>query len=372
MSELGPRYEEVYRFGALLGAFRLARRAKKGKGGEPAFYLDLERNLLGLSRALESRTFRPDPFRYFTLRNKKERVVSEASFRDRVVHHALVGALEPWYEAEFIDWSYACRMGKGTHAALARASELASRHRYALRMDVRRYFESVDHEILIGLLAERVRDEGILWLCRTLLDGALENRPESKLENERDSKAAADMGAAASGCTPSGARRRGLPIGNLTSQFWANVYLHPVDLLVTRRLGRGGSYLRYMDDLVLFGRDKAELWEVASEVKRFASMELRLVMKGEATVMAPVSEGVAWLGCRVYPGTTRLDRTSRLRFARRIRESCGEARRGPAAEDGEVAVAASLAGHVAHASTLAFRRSVMSLMGDGVGSEWRA
>ena len=113
-----PSYEAVWRFESLLRAFKRARRAKRGRGGEPAFFRELETNLLCLSADLRDRTFRPDPLRFFTLWNKKERVVSEASFRDRVVHHSLVAALEPMFEARFIRHSYACRKGKGQHAAL--------------------------------------------------------------------------------------------------------------------------------------------------------------------------------------------------------------------------------------------------------------
>ena len=144
----GPSYGDAHAFGALLAAFHRARRAKRGKGGEPAFYRDLEANLLELSEALRERRWRPDPYRFFVVRHTKERLVAEASFRDRVVHHALVGALEPAFEARFVSSSYACRKGKGVHAALERARRLAQRHRYFLRLDVQSYFASIDHQTL--------------------------------------------------------------------------------------------------------------------------------------------------------------------------------------------------------------------------------
>jgi hypothetical protein len=264
-------------------------------------------------------------------------------------------------------------------------------------MDIRRYFESVDHGVLLRLLGERVRDEGILWLCRELLDGALRSfgagalrssgagalrssgagalrssggRPDGTEGGSGGASGAGASGAGASGAGASGAgasgagagaeagEPRGLPIGNLTSQFWANVYLHPLDERVMGRLGQG-TYMRYMDDLLVFGRDKAVLWEVAAEVKRYASEVLRLEVKQEATVVSPVSEGVAWLGCRVFAGTTRLDRASRSRFVRGLSGAAASAARSPLAEQEQVARATSQCGHAAHADTLGLRRGVV-------------
>ncbi|MBP7382397.1 hypothetical protein KBA39_08385, partial [Myxococcota bacterium] len=164
-----PTYENVHSFGALLAAFHKARRAKRGRGDEPGFYLELESNLLSLSDELRTRTFVPDAYRYFSLHNKKDRVVSVASFRDRVVHHALVAELEPFYESRFIPTSFACRKDKGMHRALRLAHHLSRRHGYFLKLDIRKYFDHISHPILLDTLALDVSDDGILWLSRTLL-----------------------------------------------------------------------------------------------------------------------------------------------------------------------------------------------------------
>ena len=329
----GPAYAQVHGFVPLLRAYRRARRAKRGKGGEPAFYRDLEANLLKLSAELASRRWRPRPYRYFELNNKKRRMVSEAAFTDRVVHHALVHAIEPVWEAGFADQSYACRKGRGVHAAVQRAHALARRFRYALRMDVRRYFDSVDHQILMSALGARLLDRGILWLCDTILAHA-----------------------AVPG-VPSG-ERRGIPIGNLTSQFWANVYLDPVDHLLGGVVG-AGRVLRYMDDILVFGDDKAVLWEAAAGGRALLEDGLRLTVKRSATVVAPVRDGVQWLGFRVFPGIVRLDRVGAVRLARRVRASMRRADFSPLQEAAEVGRAGSAIGHAAHADTLAFRRSVV-------------
>ena len=327
----GPKFADVYAFGPLLRAFRRARRAKRGRGGEPAFYRHLERRLLALSEALRERSWRPDPYRYFRLWTGKERLVSEASFRDRVVHHALVGALEPCFEACFLDQSYACRKGRGLHAAVRRAQILARRHRYFLRLDVLHYFDHVDHSVLLALLARRAADPGVLWLCETILGGS------------------------ALPTVPAGVAR-GIPIGNLTSQFWANVYLDPLDHLLEAQVGPG-QVLRYMDDVLVFGDDKTDLWAQAAAARSLLADELHLALKERITRVAPVTEGVPWLGFSVFPGTIRLGRRARRRLGQRLRTSTRRAAR--TGEAGEAPRAASAVGHARTADSLMLRRQML-------------
>lgn len=332
-----PRFEDVWRFDALLVAFRKARRTKRGKGGEPAFYLDLESELLRLSDGLRQRSWRPSAYRWFTVKHTKERRIAEATFADRVVHHALVGALEPVFEARLVPWTYACRRDKGTHAAVLRARRLARRHRYFLRMDVQHYFDAIVHEVVLDLMAGEVRDDGVLWMCRRILDVATPPWLEP-------------------GCG------HGLPIGNLTSQFWANVVLDPVDQHVVRRRGVE-AYLRYMDDILVFGPDKRALWELAAEVEElFVSLGLRA--KRRATVVAPVTDGVPWLGFRIWPQLVRLQPEGRRRLARKLRASAERAGASLQAEDAEMGRAASLCDHTRQADARALRRSLIRRLDD--------
>lgn len=329
-----PRYEDVYALPALLGAWRRARRAHRHQDEEVAFWFALEEHLLALSEALAARSWTPDPYRYFTLRVPKPRVVSAASFRDRVVHHALVGALEPVWEARFIDATFACRRGKGTHAALRWVHAATRRYRYALRLDITRYFENVRHEVLLNQLAAHVPDAGIGWLCATLLEHAR-----------------------VPGVEP--AAQRGMPIGNLTSQFWGNVALHEVDHTMTALLGDAGCWARYMDDMVALADDKALLWEVVAAARLHIEQGLGLRLKAAATRVLPVSEGVPWLGWRVFPGLLRLDPAGRRRLARHLRR----ARRAVDTpyEAQEAARAASVCGHARQGHTTALRRQLLSL-----------
>jgi len=343
----GLTYADVYSFSSLLAAFRRARRAKRGKGGEPEFYLHLEENLLRLAGQLRDRTFRPDQYRYFPLRTPKNRIVSEASFRDRIVHHSLVGALEPVFERRFVDTSYACRKNKGAHLALRDAQAAARRFPFFLKLDFEKYFDSIRHDVLCELLASRVSDDGILWLCELLMKEA---RVPGVERNER----------------------RGLPIGNLTSQFWANVYLDPLDHFVVGLPGISAC-LRYMDDGLLFAYDKAALWRARDALSDFACRRLLLRLKTTATVVAPVTEGIPWLGFRVFPGTVRLNHNTKTRFIRRISAGMNLAAASPWDEGDQVPRAASVCGHVAHANCRALRQSLMAryLRGRGPAtSQW--
>ncbi len=330
----GARYEDVWRFGALHAAFRRARRAKRGKGDEPRFYFELEARLLALSDALRARTFVPDPYRYFRIPHPKRRLVSEASFRDRIVHHSLVAALEPSFETRFIPFSYACRRGKGAHGALVRAQRLARRHPFFLRLDITRYFDRIRHADVLALTHARCPDEGIAWLAGQLLVHAGVPHIDPSLG-------------------------RGLPIGNLTSQFWANVVLDPVDQLVHRALGVG-PYQRYMDDILVLGPSKRYLWAIAREVEAMVTGQLGLALKRSVTQVAPVTEGIPWLGFRVFPGLIRIQAEGRRRFGRKIAASMARAAASDEAEEAEVGRATSLCAHLDAGSCRALRRAIVA------------
>ena len=182
-------------------------------------------NLLRLEEELRTQTHRPGPYRYFRMTSPKPRRISAAPFRDRVVHHALVQQLEPIFEARFIQDSYACRVGKGTHAALQRCQDLARRYPYVLQCDVVQFFPAVDHAILRDLLFRTIADAQTRWLIEHILAsdaGVL--RDEYTVVYFPDDDLLSAL------------RPRGLPIGNLTSQFWANCSLNALDQLIKRDL----------------------------------------------------------------------------------------------------------------------------------------
>jgi retron-type reverse transcriptase len=297
----------VTSFENLYEAFRLARRGKRARPDVAAFECDLESNLLGLQRALIDGTYCPGGYRTFVVHEPTERTISAAPFRDRVVHHALCRVVEPLFDRVFLPQSFANRVGKGTHRAMRRCQGLVRRHPYVLKADVSKFFPSIDHEILYGLLARRVRDASTRRLFRVVLDsgaGILESEyrmtwfPGDTLLDPLD-------------------RARGLPIGNLTSQFWANVYLHELDRFVVHDL-RWPAYIRYVDDFLLFGDDKGALHDARRRVEAFLTT-LRLTLHPKKTRVAPVKVGVPFLGFVHAPHATRLQRGGVRRFSRRMR-----------------------------------------------------
>ncbi|MFY4727481.1 reverse transcriptase domain-containing protein [Nitrospira sp. BLG_2] len=301
---MGVLFARVASFSNLLEAARLASRGKRFRPNVAAFSLNLEEELQGLQRELVTRTYRPGPYRTFLVREKKPRLISAAPFRDRVMHHALCNVIEPLFDRGFLFDSYACRKGKGTHAAVERASSYARRFRYVLKCDVEKYFPSIDHEILMGLIAERIWDEQVLWLVRTIVQGS-NPQPESLHYFPGD------------GLFTPYERRRGIPIGNQTSQFFANVYLDKLDHYVKEVL-RVPGYVRYVDDLLVFDDDKERLHEIRAAIEAFGE-RLRLRLHPRKCFVAPASAGVTFLGYRIFPTHRRLDAGNVRRFKRRLR-----------------------------------------------------
>lgn len=278
---------QVCDFGNLLAAFERARRGSGWSPASQAWFFHLETETLRLQEALASGRYRPGPYRRFHIQDPKPRIISVAPFRDRVVHHALVAALVPVFEPRFITDSYATRVGKGTHRAVRRAQVFCRRHGWYLKMDIASYFASVNHGILLSLLRRKVKEAALLQLIARILDNGGENG-------------------------------LGLPVGNLTSQFLANVYLDPLDHLVKDRWGVPG-YLRYMDDFVLFDDDPTLLDSRRVEIESFLASELLLMAKQPATRLNRTKHGLAFLGRRIFPNYLRLSGEGWRRNRRRLR-----------------------------------------------------
>ncbi len=290
----------------LVGAYQKCRRRKRYKSGAVAFDFQWEANLLALQRELADGTYQPGAYRHFRIFEPKPRTISAAPFRDRVVHHAVVRVLEPLFERRFLDDSFACRRGKGTHRALDRAQHYLRRYPYYLKTDIVRFYPNVDHQVLIGVLRRYLHDERLFRLIDRILASAV-----GVLDHEATPSyfPGDDLFAA---CRP-----RGLPIGNLTSQFFANVLLDQIDHFVKEELGAAG-YVRYADDMVLFAPSKRTLWEHRADlVERLAEFRLRL--HRDKTQVRPSRKGLKFLGFVLLPESRRLQQSGVRRFNRRLR-----------------------------------------------------
>ena len=168
MKRYGHLWDQVVSFEALLRAADTARRGKRFRPAVAAFHFDQERALWKLHEELTTKTYRPGAYRSFFIHAPKKRQISAAPYRDRVVHHALTGVLEPIFEKTFIADSYACRKGKGTHAGVKRCQQFARRFRYVLKADIQKFFPSMGHEICKHLVARKIKDRDVLWLVGSL------------------------------------------------------------------------------------------------------------------------------------------------------------------------------------------------------------
>ena len=333
-------------------AYRKASRGKRGRPSVAQFEYRLEDNLIRLQTELQTKTYQPGPYHSFYIHEPKRRLISAAPFRDRVTHHALCNLIEPLFERSFIRDSYANRVGKGTHRALDRCQQFARRYRYVLQCDVRQFFPSIDHAILRGVLVRKIHDPDVLWLADRILEsgvGVLSEQYDMVYFSGDDPSTGPGQGIFAVN------RPRGLPIGNLTSQFWANCYLNPFDHFVKRELQCGG-YLRYVDDFALFADDKRVLWEWREAiVERLARFRLTIHPGAHPR---PVTEGAPFLGFVVYPERRRLKRRKGVHFRRRFREMVWRYVSGEIALDALTASARGWANHARYGNTAGLRKSL--------------
>jgi retron-type reverse transcriptase len=340
-------YARICDFENLRLAFKNAARGKRGRPDVAAFEYNLEENLLALQDELQRQTYAPGKYYNFHIHDPKPRLISAAPFRDRVAHHALCRIIEPLFERRFIYDSYACRVGKGTHAALDRAQEYARQFPYVLQLDLEHFFPSMDHGVLRQQLERVIGDRDVLWLADKILDSGIGIHDEDFTPRYFPGD---DLFAIM--------RPHGLPIGNLTSQFWANVYLNPLDHYTKRELKCRG-YVRYVDDLLLFADDKAALHEWRVALSKFAASLRQKFHESRAQVF-PVTTGIPFLGWRIYPDHRRLKRRNGVAFQRHLAGLLREYSEGQITLEKVGESVNGWLAHAAHGDTWGLRRALLS------------
>nr|AQS34955.1 hypothetical protein [uncultured archaeon] len=268
-------------------AFKKARKRKTNKSCVIEFEKNLKAELANLKQELELLSYKPKPLKEFAIRDPKTRKIHKSAFRDRVVHHALVNILDPIYEKIFICDSYASRINKGTINALLRFDKFKrivssngklinepysnnSVKGYVLKADVKHYFEAVDHEILLKIVNKKIKDEKVIWLINQII---------SNFDSKTNGK--------------------GMPLGNLTSQFFANVYLNELDYFVKHKL-KAKYYIRYVDDFVILDNQSLILRNYKKEITNFLKDELKLELHPDKSKIIPLKKGIAFLGYRIF------------------------------------------------------------------------
>lgn len=269
------------------------------------YWQNLEKNLLKIEKQLANRTYRPERSIAFVVTKPKVREIFASDFADRVIHHLLYNYLEPIFEPRFIYDSHACRKTKGTHCAMLRLQRFCreftentppATKSYYLKMDIKSFFTSIDKQVLYRLIADRVKNPEILWLTHIVIfhDCARDISPKLQSQPQLFAKVPPEKSLFT---VPRG---KGLPIGNLTSQFFANVYLDQLDQFVKHTL-KAKYYVRYVDDFVLLAKDRQTLLFYQAEIEKFLIQKLNITAHPKKTIIRPISDGIDFVGCIVRP-----------------------------------------------------------------------
>lgn len=332
MKRTGFLYEKIVTPDNLRLAFTKARRGKQLREEVRRFCTHLDANL-GQMQALLCQG--PDYIelgrcRFFTIFDPKERRICAPVFAERILHHAVINIVGPYLDSYQIDASYACRTRRGTYQALAKAQTLAKRHRYYLKLDVKKYFESIDHGVLMAQLSRRFKDPRLLRLLEKIV-AAYDTAPG-----------------------------KGLPIGSLTSQYLANHYLGCLDHHIKERM-RVRAYARYMDDFVLWHDDKGRLKQWCREIESYLRTGLRLELN--PCNLNSTTRGMTFLGYRVFPDMIRLSRRSRRRFVSKFREYERRWQDGTWSDRELADHVTPLLAFAKHADTFGFRKQIIEQYG---------
>jgi RNA-directed DNA polymerase len=350
-------YDEICNPLNLWWAYKDAARGKRYTPAVACFEYDLEKNLIEIEQELKDEAYQLGGYHSFRIDKPKRRLVNAAPFRDRVVHHALMNIIEPLFERQFIFDSYANRKGKGTHAALDRATFYLRHYQYVMHLDVRQFFPSIDHEILLSILSRTVGDERTMKLVSKII--ASGNGVQSE-EYDMHYFPGDELFAVN--------RPRGLPIGNLTSQHWANVYLNELDQYAKRKL-KCRAYVRYVDDVLLFADNKDDLHDWRNRIIVFLQT-LRLTLHETKAQARPVVIGIPFLGFIVFPEHRRLKSVNGYAFQRRLKNMLISLSHGRLPQKDFSVRLKSWINHASHGDTWNLKRSLLvksGIYGDSDG-----
>ena len=292
---------------------------------------------------LESKTYCPGAYRSFRIYDPKPRLISAAPYRDRVVHHALCNIIVPLIEKSFIHDSYANRIGYGSHRALERFIKFARSSRYVLQCDIRKYFPSIDHEILKQIIRRKIKCKDTLWLIDTIIDSSNPQEPVVEYFPGDDL------------LTPF-LRNRGIPIGNLSSQFFANWYLNDFDHFIKEKL-RIKQYVRYVDDFLLCGDDWDFLTQVRKEIEEYLA-SLRLKIHPIKSQLFETHYGANFVGFRVLPDRIRVRNDNLRRARKRLKQLQADYARGEVPLSKLIERLQSWEAHLKHGDTYQLRQDI--------------
>lgn len=285
MKRAGRLMEKISDLDNLYLAYAKARRGKMQKNEVVKFSENLDDEIRTLKKELETETVEVGNYRYFTIYDPKERLICAASFKERVLHHAIMNVCHEYFDKTLIDTTYATRKGKGVYAAIDKAKKTMKCYDYVVKLDYRKFYDSINHELLYEKLCKKFKDKALLRLFRRIID-SYEVTP---------------------GC--------GLPIGNLTSQYFANNYLSSLDHFIKEQL-HIPAYVRYMDDMLLACNSRVELKNAVATVMNYSHDKLNLRLK--TPVFRLSSSGIDFLGYKIYSHHLELSGRSKRRYRNKL------------------------------------------------------
>jgi retron-type reverse transcriptase len=305
---VGYLYEEIYQWHNLLLAFSKARKAKRHKKEVAEFEYNLENELIAIEDKLENQSYQFGAYRHFKIFEPKERLISCAPFRDRVVHHAICNIVAPHLDKTMLPDTFACRKNKGLHHAVRRAFYMYKNSAYVYKFDICKYFYTIDHAILLSKIKRKIKDPKLLHLLSQLLE-TYSTTDEYYFPLKHDTDFDKN-------------RKRGLPIGNLTSQIFANFYLSEFDHFIKENL-KMRYYIRYMDDILIFSDDKQQLTQV-KEIAETELAKIRLKIHPDKNQIHKTANGVNFLGFRFKGNQIKVGNQNLHRFQRKMKEKLEE------------------------------------------------
>ena len=345
MKTFDSLYDEIISLPNLYRAYALAKEGKKDKT-YIEFNKAMHENLWSLHEELRDRAYSPSPYTVFYVDDYKRRRIMAPHFRDHVVHHAIHNFVEQLYDACFIYDSFACRTGKGTHKAFSRLRKFMykySDNSYFMKCDISKYFYSIDHRKLISVIRKKIKDTRLLWLLSKVIGSHCEDKLPSHIDN-----------------IPFRVQKKGIPIGNLTSQLFANIYLNEMDYYIKHEL-KVKHYVRYVDDFVFFGGSKKELNGIFSKTQEFLEKELFLKLERRKVQLNKLSFGVDFLGFVAFNNYTRVRTRNYRRFKIRIKKKISSYYSGEIDFEKLSASFNSYQSHLAHTNSEKIKKDIDSI-----------
>ncbi len=341
-------YERTYSIENLISAFKKARKGKSKKDYVINFESDLNKNLRLLQEELKSKNYKPHRLKKFIVRDPKTRTIHASVFRDRIIHHAIINIIQPIFEKRFIYDSFASRKFKGTHEAIKRFEDFLRKvssngqkvregfnnnsiKGFILKADIKHYFATMNHGVLINILEKNINDEELINLIKIVLDNF-----DAKIKGQ------------------------GLPLGNYTSQFFANVYLDRLDYFIKHRL-KAKYYIRYVDDFVILHKDKKVLEDFKIKIEKYLK-NLRLELHPDKSGIYPLRNGITFLGYRIFYHYKLLRKRNINYFSNKLRENIRLYNKGLISRDKLESFLQGWFGYSKFANTYNFRKKVCDLL----------